>query len=144
MLDVETQQALHLHVVRSLSTSSAVCTLLQGIQVLHDLGIQEEVLVMTDGGSDFTSAAFRNVCGQVGHWTRARVSQKGGMAILERANRSLEYEFVFREECGWMQELRHGTIRFRDWYNQVRLHAASGHACPWAQLLEAAKSRNAA
>ena len=144
VLDVETRCLLHLHVVRSLSASSAETALLHGLQVLRDLGIQEEVLVMTDGGSDFTSAAFQDACGQVGHWTRARVSQKGGMGILERTNRTLKYEFVFREEFGCMQELRDGTGRFRDWYNQIRLHSALGYACPWAKLLEAAKSRNAA
>ncbi|WP_245808575.1 integrase core domain-containing protein [Deinococcus hopiensis] len=115
-----------------------------GLQVLRDLGIQEDVLVMTDGGSDFTSAAFQDACGQVGHWTRTKVSQKGGMGILERTNRTLKYEFVFREEFGSMQQLRHGTERFRDWYNQVRLHSALGYACPWAKLLEAAKAHNAA
>lgn len=144
VLDVQTRALLHLQVVRSLSASSAVTALQAGLQVLSDLGIQEEVLVMTDGGSDFTSAAFQDACGQVGHWIRARVSQQGGMGILERTNRTLKYEFVFREEFSCLQELRHGTGRFRDWYNQVRLHSALGYACPWAKLLEAAKSRTAA
>ncbi|WP_170928880.1 integrase core domain-containing protein [Deinococcus hopiensis] len=144
VLDVETRCLLHLHVLRSLSESGAVSALQAGLQVLRDLGIQEDVLVMTDGGSDFTSAAFQDACERVGQWTRARVSQKGGMGILERTNRTLKYEFVFREEFGCMQELRHGTVRFRDGYNQVRLHSALGHACPWAKLLEAPKSRNAA
>ena len=115
-----------------------------GLKVLRDLGIQEEVLVMTDGGSDFTSAAFQDACQEVGSWVRAKVSQKGGMGILERTNRTLKYEFVFREDFAGMQELREGTVRFRDWYNQVRLHSALGYACPWAKLLETAKSRNAA
>ena len=56
----------------------------------------------------------------------------------------LKCEFVFRQDFATMQELRDGTVRFRDWYNQVRLHSALGYACPWAKLLEAAKSRNAA
>lgn len=144
VLDVETRCLLHIHVVRSLSASSAVTALHTGLKVLRDLGIQEEVLVMTDGGSDFTSAAFQDACQEVGSWVRAKVSQKGGMGILERTNRTLKYEFVFREDFAGMQELREGTVRFRDWYNQVRLHSALGYACPWAKLLETAKSRNAA
>lgn len=144
VLDVETRTLLHIHVVRSLSASSAVTALHTGLKVLRDLGICAQVLVMTDGGSDFTSAAFQAACQQVGSWVRARVSQKGGMGILERTNRTLKYEFVFREDFATMQELRDGTVRFRDWYNQVRLHSALGYACPWAKLLEAAKSRNAA
>ena len=144
VLDVETRCLLHLHVIRSLSASSAVTALHTGLKMLRDLGICGQVLVMTDGGSDFTSAAFQAACQEVGSWVRAKVSQKGGMGILERANRTLKYEFVFREDFATMQELRDGTVRFRDWYNQVRLHSALGYACPWAKLLEAAKSRNAA
>ena len=144
VLDVETRTLLHTHVVRSLSASSAVTALHTGLKVLRDLGICGQVLVMTDGGSDFTSGVFQDACRKAGVWVRARVSQKGGMGILERTNRTLKYEFVFREDFTTMQELRDGTVRFRDWYNQVRLHSALGYACPWAKLLEAAKSRNAA
>jgi transposase InsO family protein len=37
-----------------------------------------------------------------------------------------------------------GVESFRDWYNHVRLHSALEYVCPWAKLLETAKSRNAA
>lgn len=144
VLDVETRCLLHIHVVRSLSASSAVTALHTGLQVLRDLGIQTEVLVMTDGGSDFTSAAFQATCQEVGSWVRAKVSQKGGMGILERTNRTLKYEFVFREDFAAMQALQTGVTAFRTWYNHVRLHSALGYVCPWAKLLETAKSRNAA
>ncbi|MEF2279425.1 integrase core domain-containing protein [Deinococcus sp. YIM 134068] len=144
VLDVETRTLLHVSVVRSLAAGSAGTALHIGLKVLRGLGLREEVLVMTDGGSDFTSAAFQTACQEVGCWVRARVSQQGGMGVLERTNRTLKYEFVFREEFATMQELREGAVRFRDWYNQVRLHSALGYACPWAKLLETAKSRNAA
>lgn len=144
VLDVQTRTLLHIQVVRSLSAGSAVTALHTGLKVLRDLGIQEELLVMSDGGSDFTSAAFQAACQEAGSWVRAKVSQKGGMGILERTNRTLKYEFVFREDFATIQELRDGTVRFRDWYNQLRLHSALGYACPWAKLLETAKSRNAA
>lgn len=144
VLDVETRCLLHIHVVRSLSACSAVTALHTGLRVLHDLGMTEEVVVMTDGGSDFTSAAFQAACQEVGSWVRAKVSQKGGMGILERTNRTLKYEFVFREDFASMQALQAGVTTFRTWYNHVRLHSALGYACPWAKLLETAKSRNAA
>lgn len=144
VLDVQTRGLLHLHVVRSLSASSAVTALHTGLRVLRDLGLQEEVLVMTDGGSDFTSAAFQAACQKVGSWMRAKVSQQGGMGILERTNRTLKYEFVFRADFTSMQELQAGVTTFRTWYNHVRLHSALGYACPWARLLETAKSRIAA
>lgn len=144
VLDVETRSLLHVHVVRSLSASSAVTALHVGLKMLRELGRREEVLVMTDGGSDFTSTAFQHACREAGAWVRARVSQKGGMGILERTNRTFKYEFVFREEFGTMQELQVGVVKFRHWYNQIRLHSALGYACPWAKLLEAAKPRNAA
>jgi len=144
VLDVETRTLLHVSVVRSLSASSAVTALQTGLRVLRDLGIREQALVMTDGGSDFTSGVFQDACREAGSWVRARVSPKGGMGILERTNRTLKYEFVFREDFATMQELRDGVESFRDWYNHVRLHSALGYACPWAKLLEAAKSRNAA
>lgn len=144
MLDVETRAVLHLHVVRSLSALSAVTALNAGVAVLRAQGIEDELLVMTDGGSDFTSGPFQETCQALGGWTRAKVSQRGGMGILERTNRTLKYEFVFREEFRSIQELRDGSGRFLSWYNHIRLHSALGYACPWAKLLETANARNAA
>ena len=53
---------------------------------------------MSDGGSDFTSHDFKAACEQEGTWIRAKVSQHGGMGILERVNRTLKYEFIFHRE----------------------------------------------
>lgn len=144
VLEVQTRTLLHVHVVRNLSAGSAVTALHTGLNVLRDLGIREAVLVMTDGGSDFTSGFFQDACREAGDWVRGRVSQPGGMGILERTNRTLKYEFVFREEFVTLQELRDGVVLFREWYNHVRLHSALGYACPWAKLLETANSRIAA
>jgi putative transposase len=144
VLDVDTRAILHIHVIRSLSALSAVTALRAGIATLRAQGIQDEILIMTDGGSDFTSGVFQETCQVLGGWIRAKVSQRGGMGILERTNRTLKYEFVFREEFCSIRELRDGADRFLGWYNHVRLHAALGYACPWAKLLETAKARNAA
>lgn len=66
VLDVETRAVLNIHVVRSLSASSAVTALRGGIDELRKLGIEEAVLVMSDGGSDFTSRDFHAACKQEG------------------------------------------------------------------------------
>lgn len=144
VLDVPSRAVLNVSVVRSLSSSSAVSALQGGVSVLRGLGIDESLVVMSDGGSDFTSHAFQAACEQVGCWVRARVSQPGGMGILERVNRTLKHEFVFREEVTTKAELSACCVQFRDWYNTERLHSALGYSRPWAKLLEAAKSRNAA
>jgi len=98
VLDVETRAVLNIHVIRSLSALSAVTALRAGVAMLRAQGIHDELLIMTDGGSDFTSGVFQDACQALGGWIRAKVSQRGGMGILERTNRTLKYEFVFREE----------------------------------------------
>ena len=144
VLDVETRAVLNIHVVRSLSASSAVTALRGGIDELKKLGIEEPVVVMSDGGSDFTSHEFGAACDEVGTWVRAKVSQKGGMGILERVNRTLKYEFIFRREPKSKAELGALCAEFRTWYNTVRPHSALGYDCPWAKLLEVAESLKAA
>lgn len=99
---------------------------------------------MTDGSLDFTSGPFQETCQRFGAWVRARVSQRGGMGILEHANRTLKFEFVFGEEFRSLQELRDGSDSFLSGYNHIRLHPALGYACPWAQLLDTANARRAA
>lgn len=144
VLDVETRAVLNIHVVRSLSASSAVTALRGGINELKKLGIEKPVVVMSDGGSDFTSHEFGAACDEVGTWVRAKVSQKGGMGILERVNRTLKYEFIFRREPKSKAELSALCAEFRTWYNTVRPHYALGYDCPWAKLLEVAESLKAA
>lgn len=50
VLDVETRAVLNIHVVRSFSASSAVTALRGGIDELKKLGIEEPLVVMSDGG----------------------------------------------------------------------------------------------
>ena len=144
VLDVETRAVLNIHVVRSLSASSAVNALRGGVEELKKLGIEESLVVMSDGGSDFTSHEFKAACDEVGIWVRAKVSQRGGMCILERVNRTLKYEFIFREEPQTKAELSALCAEFRTWYNTVRPHSALGYGYPWAKLLEVAESLKAA
>lgn len=144
VMDVESRAVLHLEVVRNLSASSAGIALHSGLAVLRDLGIAEQIVLMSDGGSDFTSLAFQQACLEVGCWVRAKVSQRGGMGILELVNRTLKYEWVFREEVRSIAELRAQCAEFRDWYNQRRRHSALGYAYPWDKLMASAKTLFAA
>lgn len=144
VLDVESRAVLHLEVVRNLSASSAVTALHHSIQVLRDLGIAEQIVVMSDGGSDFTSLAFQQACQEMGFWIRAKVSQRGGMGILERVNRTLKYEWVFRLEVCSIAQLRAQCAEFQDWYNHRRRHSTLGYAYPWVKLLASATTLFAA
>lgn len=144
VLDVESRVVLHLEVVRHLSASNAVTALLTGLHELRTQGIDGKVVVMSDGGSDFTSQAFGQACEEVGCWVRAKVSQRGGMGILERVNRTLKYEWIFREDVRRVAELRVQCAEFRQWYNARRLHSALGYAYPWDKLVASAKSLFAA
>ena len=83
-------------------------------------------------------------CSEVGIWVRAKVSQQGGMGILERVNRTLKYEFIFREEPQKKAELSALCAQFRTWYNTVRPHSVLGYSYPWVKLLEVAESLKAA
>lgn len=144
VLDVGSRAVLHLEVVRHLSASSAVTALQTGLQMLRRHGNQDHIVVMSDGGSEFTSQAFRQACEEVGHWIRAKVSQHGGMGILERVNRTLKYEWMFRQEVRSITELRVQCAQFQYWYNTERLHSALGYAYPWDKLVASTKSRFAA
>lgn len=144
VLDVISRAVLHTEVVRQLSAGSAVTALRQGVEVLRQVGSAEPVVVMSDGGSDFTSLIFGQACQELGCWVRAKVSQPSGMGILERVNRTLKYEWIFREDIGSIAELREQCGRFREWYNRHRMHSALGYTYPWDKLLSSAKSLFAA
>ena len=133
--DVASRACLALKTVRSLSKEAAKAALAAGVQRLRSLGIGEPLLVQSDGGSDFTSELFQQYCQSIGQWIRSKVSQKGGMGILERLNRTLKYEFVFREEVNTIHELKEALDRFELWYNQHRPHSALAYELPWQKLI---------
>ena len=58
------------------------------------MGIDEPLVIQSDGGSDFTSAWFQTCCSQLGQWIRCRVNQVGGMGILERLKRTFKYQYL--------------------------------------------------
>ena len=67
-----------------------------GHRQLAELGLVEPRVIQSDGGSDFTSDHFRKACEKIGCWIRCRVSQVGGMGILERLNRTFKHDYIFR------------------------------------------------
>ena len=98
VLDVQSRVVLASRAVRSLSMHSAKAALDEGVAVLRSIGVPGTVLVQSDGGSNFTSEAFQTACLRYGAWVRCKVSQRGGMAILERLNRTYKYAFAFRHD----------------------------------------------
>jgi len=130
--------------VRSLSMQLAKAALDEGVAVLRSLGIHGSVLVQSDGGSDFTGEVFQNACLRYGTWVRCKVSQKGGMGILERLNRTYKYAFAFRHDWKSLAEVQTALPDFLRWYNQQRRHSALNYSIPWAMLIGAANPRIAA
>ena len=144
VLDVFSRAVLAIKAVRALSMHSAKMTLLEGINELRTQGITESVVVQSDGGSDFTSEVFQTACSSVGCWVRSKVSQKGGMGILERCNRTFKYDFAFRTDWQTLAEAVTGVQEFRDWYNTKRVHSALEYALPWEVLVASGKALKAA
>ena len=144
MLDVQSRTVLASKAVRSLSMHSAKATLDEGVALLHSLGTGGGVLVQSDGGSDFTSEVFQTACLRHGSWVRCKVSQQGGMGVLERLNRTYKYAFAFRHDWMSLAEVQTALPDFHRPYNRGRRHSALGYCTPWATLTGAVNSRIAA
>lgn len=136
VLDVNSRAVLSTTAVTTVNAINAVTALRKAITVLHKKGIHENLLIMSDGGSDFTSNHFQTYCKTLGSWVRARVNQKGGMGILERLNRTFKYDYLFRLEINSFQDLKDSLQGFRSWYNNVRLHSSLNYQTPWSVLLQ--------
>ncbi len=144
VLDVESRVVLASKAVRSLSMQLARAALDEGVAVLRSLGIHDTVLVQSDGGSDFTGEVFQNACLRYGVWVRCKVSQKGGMGILERLNRTYKYAFAFRHDWKALAEVQTALPDFHRWYNRQRRHSALNYGTPWVTLTTVANPRIAA
>ncbi len=144
VLDVQSRVVLASKAVRGLSMQLAKAALDEGVAVLRSLGINGTVLVQSDGGSDFTGELFQTACLKYGAWVRCKVSQQGGMGILERLNRTYKYAFAFRHDWNSLAEVQTALPDFRRWYNRERRHSALNYDIPWATLTAAANPRLAA
>jgi putative transposase len=144
VLDVQTRVVLASKAVRSLSMQLAKEALDEGVGVLRSLGVHSTVLVQSDGGSDFTGEVFQSACLKHGSWVRCKVSQKGGMGVLERLNRTYKYAFAFRHDWKSLAEVQTALPDFHRWYNRERRHSALNYCTPLATLTGAANPRLAA
>lgn len=137
VLDVTSRACLIVQTVRGLAKEAAAMALCCAKRVLEGLGIEERLVVQSDAGSDFTSAHFQDSCTSLGaSWHRCRVNEKGGMGILERAHRTLKWDFVFWQEPTTIAELAALDVDFKHWYNHERIHSAIGFKTPWQKLTE--------
>jgi putative transposase len=134
--DVASRMCLAASVGPSVNQERAVETLLAGRDRLVDFGIDEPLLIQSDGGSDFTSVRFQSCCEELGQWVRCRVNQVGGMGILERLNRTFKYESVFRDEIETSGQLSAHLPEFQRWYNEERLHSRLDYQTPQQALLQ--------
>lgn len=138
--DVSSRACLALYTVKQLSQESASAALVKAQTKLHSLGIKDKLVIQSDGGSDFTSQFFQDTCSSINAlWKRCRVSEKAGMAILERLNRTLKYDFVFWHEPQTLNELKDLDRQFDDWYNHQRIHSSINYLTPWQKLLQDAR-----
>ena len=67
-----------------------------------------------------------------------RLTLGDGMGILERLNKTFKHDFAFRHEPETLSELRDLVPRFKQWYNQTRIHSSVGYTTPWQKLQEQA------
>lgn len=137
VLDACSRACLAVQTVRALTKEAAATALQAAKRVLRALGIGEPLVVQSDAGSDFTSAHFQNTCTALGgSWHRCRVNEKGGMGILERAHRTLKWDFVFWQAPETLANLAALDDEFKRWYNHERLHSAIDYRTPWQKLQE--------
>lgn len=144
VLDVQSRVVLASKAVRSLSMQLAKEVLDEGIAVLRSHGIHSSILTQSDGGSDFTGEVFQSACLKHGAWVRCKVSQKGGMGVLERLNRTYKYAFAFRHDWKSLAQVQTALPDFHRWYNRERRHSALNYGTPWATLTGEANPRLAA
>jgi transposase InsO family protein len=139
-LDVCSRSCLAIRLVPNLGQQVASEVSCQAVKQLKPLGITDPIVIQTDGGSDFTSHPFQNMCKTLGTWIRSKVAQQGGMGILERLNRTFKYPFMFRHELTDFITVEALCSDFKLWYNHQRKHSAIGYATPWATLLNQAEA----
>ena len=138
--DVSSRACLALHTVKRLSKEAAATALVKAKLKLDQLGLKENLVIQSDGGTDFTSQYFQAACSSLeASWHRCRVNEKGGMGILERLNRTLKWDFIFWYQPNTLEELRQLDQDFENWYNQERIHSSINYLTPWQKLLQDAR-----
>jgi putative transposase len=134
--DIPSRTCLNIKPVKQLCKLAAATALKEAQHQLRKQGITDPLVIQTDGGSDFTSEHFQLTCQTLGSWHRSSIKQTGGMAFLERLNKTFKYDFYFRQECDAFEQLNLLAKLFKRWYNHDRIHSAIGYATPWQKLKE--------
>jgi putative transposase len=137
--DISSRTCLSIRPVKHLCQFAAATTLKEAEQLLRKQGITAPLVIQTDAGSDFTSEHFQKLCQELGSWHRSSIKQTGGMAFLERLNKTFKYDFYFRQECNTFEQLNPLSKTFKRWYNHYRIHSAIGYATPWQKLTESVR-----
>ena len=132
--DTTSRTLLNIKPVKQLCKLAAATTLKEAQQTLRQQGIHDPLVIQTDGGSDFTSEHFQDICKKLGSWHRSSIKQTQGMAILERLNKTFKYDFLFRQECDTFDQLLPLGKSFKRWYNHDRIHSALDYLTPWQKL----------
>lgn len=137
VIDAHSRARLTVQTVRALTKEATATALRAAQRVLIVLGITEPLVVQSDAGSDFTSAHFQATCTALeASWHRCRVNETGGVGTLERANRTLKWDFVLWQEPTTLAELAALDAEFKRWYNHERMHSTIGYRTPWEKLQE--------
>jgi putative transposase len=137
--DIPSRTCLSIKPVKPLCQFAAARTLREAERFLRQQGITDPLIFQTDGGSDFTSEHFQQTCAELGSWHRSSIKQTGGMAFLERLNKTFKYDFYFRQECDDFEQLTPLSKRFKRWYNHDRIHSAIDYLTPWQKLQQGAR-----
>jgi len=92
------------------------------------------LLVHSDRGMQFASAAYRQVLAQ--HGLVASMSRKGNCydnAFIESFWSSLKYEVVYHQRFATFEEARHAIFNYIEtFYNRTRLHSSLAYRSPVA------------
>jgi transposase InsO family protein len=121
--------------IESLGLAIEEAERLLGLSLADDCA--EPLTIVTDNGPAFKSADFVHFIGR--HpWlrhvrTRHHAPETNG--VVERFNRSLKYEHLYREEIGDVVALDEHILAYRELYNWVRPHEALGFVAPMVRYL---------
>lgn len=128
--------------IESIELAIAEVARLLGHSLLDDCtdagGEISPCVLVTDNGPAFKSADFVHFIArhpELQHVrTRHRAPETNG--VVERFNRTLKYEHLYREEIADVLELDAHVRAFRELYNWVRPHETLGFVPPIARYLE--------
>jgi transposase InsO family protein len=121
--------------IESLELAIAEAERLLSGPLANDCG--DPLTIVTDNGPAFKSADFVHFIAR--HpWlrhvrTRHRAPETNG--VVERFNRSLKYEHLYREDIPDVLELQDQIRAFCELYNWVRPHEALGQIAPMVRYL---------